>query len=398
MAKKTVKILHIIPTLSPSAGGPTEVAINLVRELNKLGAQAEILTTNDNGNELFDVPFGVKTDFRDVPVWFLPRSKYRLKEFIPSPKAVSWLKQNINHYDILDIHYLFSYLPLFSRQYARKIKFPYTVRTMGQLSPWALQQSSLKKKVFFRWQEYANLKKANALHSTSLGEEEDIRAFGLVNIPFINLPLGVEKQKINPEAGKLLRQKYNIDQNDFILLFLSRLHHKKRPELFIDLIKELNKESKVHGIIAGSGTSEYENELKDQVRGLGLSEKITFTGFVEGDNKIELLQGSDLFVLPSYSENFAIAVAESLAGGTPVVITPEVQISEYVKEYNAGVIIPNNLINFKEAILDLINNPSKINELQFNATKLVDEKFNWVKIAKDLLKEYKNILVHSKFI
>ncbi|MGC4020641.1 MAG: glycosyltransferase [Cyclobacteriaceae bacterium] len=235
-----MKILHIIPTLSPLAGGPTEVAINLVKHLNLLGAEAEILTTNDNGPTKYAFGLQQPISFRDVPVRFFNRIDPRLNEFIISPSAVRWLSKNMYQYDILDIHYLFSYVPLMARSMARKRKFPYTVRTMGQLSPWALQQSKWKKNLFFKWQEFKNLEKANALHSTSKLEEKDIRAFGL-SPPVINIPLGVQEHKRIDGATERIRKKYAITNDAFVILFLSRLHPKKRPEVAIKVLANLKK-------------------------------------------------------------------------------------------------------------------------------------------------------------
>jgi glycosyltransferase involved in cell wall biosynthesis len=390
-----LKILHIIPTLSSLAGGPSEVALNLVRNLNDLGAEAEILTTDDNGNSRFDVPLRTRTLFKGVPVYFFPRINPRLKEFIISPSAVSWLSTNMHRYDILDIHYLFSFVPLMSRSIARRRNFPYTVRTMGQLSPWALRQSKLKKQLFFKLQEFRNLAGADALHSTSRAEENDIREFGLKN-PILNIPLGVETPELTDSTAKSIRNKYDIPENAFVVLFLSRLHYKKRPDLLIEVIAELRDKFNLHLIIAGSGDPVYENELKILAERHRMNDTITFTGFVEGAEKNELLQGSDLFVLPSYSENFGIAVAESLAAGTPVVITSDVQIAEYVKAYDAGIVIRGEKESLRKAIEDCVQNRDRLDKFRANALKLVHDKFDWRVIARNLLESYEHVLTNRK--
>jgi len=386
-----LKILHVIPTLSSLAGGPTEVALNLVRNLNVLGADAEILTTDDDGNNRLNVPLKELTIFKDVPVRFFPRINPRLKEFIISPSAVAWLSDNLQRYDILDIHYLFSYVPLIARSIARRKKFPYTVRTMGQLSPWALQQSKWKKKLFFKWQEYKNLQQANALHSTSKAEEQDIRTFGL-STPVINIPLGVEQPNLIADSSSIIRKKYDIHPEAFVILYLSRLHYKKRPDLIIEVAAELKKKYNIHVIMAGSGEEGYVQKLMKLTSDFQLEDSVSFIGFVDGREKDELLQGSELFVLPSFSENFGIAVAESLAAGTPVVITPEVQIAEYVAAYQAGVIVEGEKSSIVNAIIDCIENRQMMSQFRENGLKLVQEVFNWRIISSSLLVEYKKIL------
>lgn len=387
-----MKILHIIPTLSSFSGGPAEVAINLVKELNALGAQAEILTTDDNGSTRFDIPLGKElTEFRGVPTRFFPRINPRLKEFIISPSAVSWLNTNMGKYDVLDIHYLFSFVPLVARSLARKKKIPYTVRTMGQLSPWALKQSSFKKDVFFALQERKNLEKADALHSTSKAEEQDIRNFGLKN-KVINLPLGVRAPDKIADAAQILRKKYDIANDRFVLLFLSRLHYKKRPELAIEVVKEMRDRYNVHLILGGSGDATYERQLKQLVIKGGMADRVTFAGFVSGYEKELLLQGCDLFLLPSFSENFGIAVAEALAAGTPVVITPDVQIAEYVSMYDAGIITQGTTSAFTVAITSCFSDLNRMRDMQSNGLRLASEVFSWQAIAKQLLASYEEVL------
>ncbi|MGC4020640.1 MAG: glycosyltransferase [Cyclobacteriaceae bacterium] len=137
------------------------------------------------------------------------------------------------------------------------------------------------------------------------------------------------------------------------------------------------------------------SELTNLVNEYKVSDFVTFAGFVEGNEKEELLQGSDVFILPSFSENFGVAVAESLAAGTPVVITPEVQISEYVEEYQAGIISQGDVESFTSAIGDFIENKSSQIRYRENGLKLVRERFNWSKIASDLLKNYESLISKS---
>ena len=142
-----MKILHVIPSISPSLGGPTTVVLNLVKALLNNGIAAEIVTTNHNGSQPFDVPLYQKIEYKGVPVWFLPYFSPPMKEFIFSPALTKWLWQNINNYDILDNHYLFSYAPSCAAAIAKWHNIPYTIRTQGQLTSWALTQSKLKKQI-----------------------------------------------------------------------------------------------------------------------------------------------------------------------------------------------------------------------------------------------------------
>ena len=103
-----MKILHIIPSVSPVRGGPSYAVLGMVKALRYQGIDVEIATTNDHGSKLLNIPLYQKTNYQDVPVWFLPRFLPPLKEFIFSKAATVWLWKNIANYDVLDHHYLFS--------------------------------------------------------------------------------------------------------------------------------------------------------------------------------------------------------------------------------------------------------------------------------------------------
>lgn len=383
-----MKVLHVIPSLSPALGGPTQVALNLVRALNQCGLSAEIVTTNDDGPALLDVPLGERVMYQEAPVWFLPRFSPPLKEFIFSPAITRWLWRHIRDYDILDNHYLFSYAPSCAATIARWQQVPYTVRTMGQLSPWALAQSQRKKQIYLRLIERRNLQRAAAIHCTSEGEAQDVRNFGLNN-PLITLPLGVQPPTDRPTARQELHDTYQVPLERPIVLFLSRLHYKKRPDLLLQALAELTQQGHdFHAILAGSGTAEYETYLQDLIGSLNLTDRVSLPGLVIGAAKEILLQGSDLFVLPSFSENFGIAVAEALAAGLPVVLTPGVQIAPEIAAANAGIVVEGELAPLRDAIAQLLKSPELRQSLGQNGRDLVAERYSWSAIARQLTFAY----------
>ena len=387
-----MRVLHVIPSVSPALGGPTQVVLNLVRSLRACGVDAEIVTTNDNGSTLLDVPLNQRIEYEGVPVWFLPRFSPPLKEYIFSPAIARWLSQHIREYDILDHHYLFSFASTCAGAIARYSNVPYTVRTMGQLAPWALAQSRLKKQVYSALIERHNLNRAAAIHCTSNGEVEDVRNFG-INTPTVTLPLGVDRPVEWPQAKQKLRQVYGIASDTPIVLFLSRLHYKKRPDLLIQTLGQLAQQNyQFHLILAGSGEADYLAYLKNLVSQLGLTEQTTFPGFVAGLDKDLLLQGSDIFVLPSFSENFAIAVAEALAAGLPVIITPDIQISPEIAQAKAGLVVPGEEKPIGDAIASLLSSPQQRQILGENGKSLANRRYCWNAIASHLSGVYSSII------
>ena len=180
------------------------------------------------------------------------------------------------------------------------------------------------------------------------------------------------------------------------MLFLSRLHYKKRPELLLESLSQLKTQGySFHAIFAGSGEPSYINSLQRLVTSVGIEEQVTFAGHVVGAEKDLLLQGADLFALPSYSENFGIAVAEALVAGLPVVITPEIQIADDVKAANAGAIASGEVESFTKAIAELLIAPQLRQELSTNAKRLAQTRYSWKAIARQLASSYEEIALNK---
>lgn len=396
-----MRVLHIIPSLSPNRGGPTAVALNLVRELNALGITAEICATNDDGQGVLDVPLGQRVDYLGAPVWFFPRfslpieqlSLGRDRSFLFSIAWARWLWQNISTYDVLDTHYLFAFGSAAAAMIARHHHVPYTMRTMGQLAPWALAQSRKKKAIYSRLFERQNLNRANAVHCTTIGEAADVKQFG-ITAPTRVLPLGVPSGAPIASAKAQLRDRYQLDPDVPIILYLGRLHYKKRPDFLLEVLAGLT-DSPFHLLFAGTTNEpDYLEQLQNRVAQLNLRDRVTFTGLVTGAEKELVLQGSDLFVLPSFAENFAIAVAEAMAAGLPVVVTPEVQLAPTVAAAQAGLVVTAELTNWQDAIAQLLHNSTLRQTLGQNGQQRAKTEFDWSAIAGQLAHLYREVIAH----
>jgi glycosyltransferase involved in cell wall biosynthesis len=386
-----MKVLHVIPSIAAVHGGPSQAVLAMVGAVRVSGVDAKILTTNDNGSELLNVPLNQWIEYEQVPVWFVSRS-LPLKEFIFSFDLTFWLWEHIQDYDLLHNHYLFSYAPTCAGAIARQQKIPYLVSPIGQLTPWALTQSWLKKKVYTALIEQRNLNCAAAIHCTSEQEVKDASNFGIKTTSFV-MPLAVNEITPNLTAKKQLHEKYKISVDIPIVLFLARLHYVKRPDLLLQSLSQLAIQNQpFHLILAGSGEPEYVAELHRLVTRLNLTNQTSFVGFVNGEEKNLLLQGSDLFVLPSFSENFGLAIAEAMAAGLPVIVTPGVQIATEIAQANAGLVITGEVDPLSQAIAQLLINPSLRQQLGFNGQRLAQERYSYHAIGENLKSIYHNIL------
>lgn len=388
-----VKILHVIPSVASIRGGPSQAILQMVKALNEQGITAEIATTNDNGSELLDVPLNHLIQYQELPTRFFSRfspPNHALREFAFSATLTQWLWKNIQNYDLVHVHAIFSYPSTVAMAIARLKKVPYIVRPLGQLCQWSLDQSKAKKQLYLQLIEHANLNHAQAIHYTSEAERQEAVKLRLLTQSVV-IPHGLSFAPQIEDARVHLRQKLHLPNDEPIILFLSRLHSKKGIEVLIDALALLHHQ-RFTFVIAGNGESEYEAAIRQYINCAGIHERTHMVGFVQGDDKDRLLQGVDLFALTSYSENFGVAVLEALAAGIPAIVTPGVALSVLVAKHQLGIVPSLDKESIADALLECLSNPQKTRVMGDRARQFILENYTWDKIASQLIETYDAII------
>ena len=388
-----MRVLHVIPSVSPLRGGPSRAVLAMVQALRLQGVDASILTTNDHGPGTDpSLPPGRWSEREGVPLlafrrWSPPLAP--LREFAISPGLVAWLGRHIRDYDLLHVHAIFSFPSTWAMVQARQAGVPYLARTIGQLSPWSLSQSSGRKRWMLRLVERANLEGAAALHFTTRAERDEAAPLAL-GVPSLTLPLGVHPPDATaasgtgppPPAGSGTR-----------FLFLSRLHPKKQLERLLEALAILRRNQPQAAwslTIVGSGPPAYEQQLRALADRLGVAERCRWLGHLEGSAKQAQLLAAHWLVLPSAAENFGIAVAEALVCGTPVIVSPEVAMAELVAEAGAGLVCPSEPEALATTLAGALAGPTAtMRQAAFN---LAEQRLAWNAIAAELRSAYAAIV------
>jgi glycosyltransferase involved in cell wall biosynthesis len=389
----SLRVLHVIPSISPLRGGPSKAVLDMVGAIRQRGVDASILTTNDHGPGVdASLPTGKWIERQGIPLIAFPRWSppvHALREFAFSPTLVRWLKGHLHDYDLLHVHAIFSFPSTWAMREARHAGVPYLVRTIGQLSPWSLAQSRSRKIWMLRLIEERNLNGAAALHFTAGAERDEVAALGLLP-PALVLPLGV---RLNNQTNR--RPQEGGDGADRItrFLFLSRLHPKKQLDRLLEALALLNQQrpdASWELRIAGRGEPSYERQLHGLAESLGLGQRCRWLGQVEGEGKDRELADADWLVLPSAAENFGIAVAEALAAGTPAILSPEVAVSDLVATAGAGLVCASTPPELARTLAQALGGPSPATRLA--ARSLAEQRLAWPAIAAALETHYADIV------
>lgn len=388
-----MRILQIVPSFSLIYGGPSQMIRGFSAALATEGIEITVLTTNSNGDvgqTPLDVPLGKPIPQDNYQVIYFPCSPFRRYKF--SWDLLQWLAKHSQEYDLAHIHALFSPVSTAAATIARHQKLPYILRPLGTLDPADLKKKKLLKQIYGLLLEKPNLAGAAGIHFTSQEEAKVSARFGASTKDLI-IPLGVEIPNL-PAKGKA-RQQLGIGSDIPLILFMSRLDRKKGLDLLLPALLTLQAaDLEFHLVLAGGNPQnpDYAHQIKQQLNVSSLNNCSTITGFVEGDFKLSLLQDADLFVLPSYYENFGIAVAEAMATSTPVVISDHVHIWQEIKNASAGWITSCDIESLVATLKLALESPVERKQRGENARRLVQKNYSWQAIAKQTIAVYKNIL------
>jgi glycosyltransferase involved in cell wall biosynthesis len=255
-----------------------------------------------------------------------------------------------------------------------------------------LRQGRWKKELYLRVLERRNLLGAAAVQAVS---EPERRAIERLRLParLVTVPLGVDVPMRGPRQS---HRGSNGSAGDGAVkvLFLSRIHPKKGLELLLEAMELLPKETAVDLVVAGDGEPEYVSGLRQRAAASRANGRVTFAGFVAGEEKRRLLEEADLFVLPSHDENFGVAVAEALGAGLPVIVSEHVALADQTARAGAGLVVPCDAGALAQALATLIGDPGRRDRMGEAGRTLAGE-FSWPMVGRQLLALYGAVRTHD---
>ena len=332
-----MKILQVIHSVDPQAGGTTEALKQLSAALVRLGIGVEVASLDPP-----DAPW-----VRDFPLPLAALGPGR-GGYGYTGRALPWLVRHEAEYDFVVVNGLWQYSSFAAWRASRRTGVRYVVFPHGMLDPWFKRHyplKHLKKWCYWPWGEYRVLRDAAAVFFTA--EEERLEArksFWLYHCREEIAGFGIEPPPTDEAAPRhLFLEKYPALAGRRLLLFLGRLHEKKGCDLllhaFHDLLERGPKNSPApHLVIAGPTDGAYAAAMRELAAKLGLDEQhVTWTGMLAGDLKWSAFRAADFFVLPSHQENFGVSVVEALACRCPVLISDKVNIWREVVGDRAGL-------------------------------------------------------------
>ena len=364
-----MKILHYIPSLDRTSGGTTAYMQLLAKELGKHSMLHIISHESDNPVTLENCQID----------YMAP-----LKHFRKMKQDWYWMLDEIRP-DIVHVNCCWMPSCALTQKWAQQLGYKVVLTPHGMLEPWIMKRHYWTKKVpaLLLYQKAA-VKNADYLHATAESEKENLLKLGY-NSRIAVIPNGIDVEAIT------MKRSWNRKKQ---ILFLSRIHVKKGIEFLLEAAAALKNSLDGYTIhIAGEGDAGYIEQLKSKTKALSIDGLVRFIGGVYGERKWQLFRDADLFVLPTYSENFGIVVAEALACGTPVITTKGTPWQD-LETYHCGwwtEIGTNPLTEAVKAFLVL--NEQALEAMGKNGRRLVEEKYSAKKMAEEMAGLYEKVLI-----
>lgn len=365
---KKLNILHVVPSLNVKDGGISTFVSGLTNSLKNFLNFYLITTKSQNKDKLFNI--NTKNFFYFKESFNLYKNYKIIKFFID---------QNIskNKIDIIHIHGLWSFVNYLISKYALKNNIPLIIHPHGMLESWALNRKFLKKKIAYLFYQKNILQKASVIIASSKKESDSIKKLGLK-----------KNIKIIPNGINFFKKKIFRNYNKKILnaLVLSRLHPGKGIDDLIKSWSSIN-QNKWHLNIVGDGFANYVNYLKKLKNTFDYQNNITFLGHYGHDKKKKIFKNSDLFISPSYSENFGLSIIEALNYGLPVITTTKTPWGK-IKDYQCGWIIEPGTESLNKLLPRILFSKSFMLQSYSRKAYKFSKKFDWKIITKEYFKLY----------
>lgn len=364
---------------SRAMGGMAIAPALWAQSLVSSGVDVDVFTTPANGNTDLVIPLMVPVEHKGVNVTYFPRLKRSGNLFISFPLFRA-TQQVISDYDVVHSIGLWTFPSIISSAIARRAKIPYILSLHGMLMPWAYSRHMMRKKLLMALFEKKRITNAAHVLCTSNLEKQYFQQLGFTDaiiLPNIVFPSNIDVGK----ARQRFRQNHKLG-NSTVLLFVGRLVRNKGLHLTISALKQvIDRFPDIKLLVVGPFEDDSGRLALEQVESLQLDKHVIFLGLLQGTDYWRAIASADLFVLNSYSENFGMAPAEALSCGVPVLLSDQVGIADWVRQYDAGKTTALDVKSIADMIVTMISDKENLAMMGKNGVQLVQEQFSPIAVV-----------------
>ena len=380
-------------------GGPILSVAAAAERLVRRGHKITVLTSNSNLDEDLDVPLGVPVTVDGVTVYYFKRQEplQRLFPFLPYVSQsmgflyVPDIKQHLERL-APETHVIHTQMPFVYPTYAAgraaiRHGIPLFYHQRGVFDPERLRYRGLKKRLYISAIEVPLLRGATTLIALTEAEVRSYRALG-VQTPCRVIPNGIDTALYEHGDAAAARAKWKIPASSTVILFLGRIHPIKGADALLEGFLSLApSRPDLFLVLAGPDEYRLQEKFEATAQRAGLRDQVVFTGMVTGQDKLDLLAAADVFSLPSAAEGFSMAVLESLASSTAVLLSPGCYFPE-VESAKCGLVVGTQPHEIAGGIATITKDRAALAEMGRVARRFVQKSYEWETIVDQLVDAY----------
>ena len=382
-----MKILQLFDFFSiPHGGGSVDIVYRLSQTLAQRGHETTIYTSDfELDQEYIDSLQGVKV--------YPFHSWLNLLRMPLVPGLVTEVKRTLKEFDIVHLHQYRSFQNIVIHHYAKRYGVPYVINAHGSLTTFFYRR--WLKWIFDALWGHRILKDASRVLAVTPMEAEQYKSMGINEHKIEIVPSGLNLSEFdNLPARGGFREKYGLNANQRIILYLGRIHKIKGLDLLIKVFAHLSKEPGNARLVIAGPDDGYLPSLRKLITELKLEEKVFLTGPLYGQEKLNAYVDADVYVLPSHYEIFGITIIEAMACGAPVVVTDRCGIADDI-DGETGLVVPYDREQLQRALLKMLGDEKLRLQFGEKGKLLVREKFNWDKIVGRVEGIYQSVLTRA---
>jgi glycosyltransferase involved in cell wall biosynthesis len=384
-----MRVLQIVPGISPQFGGPSVALTSLARCLTQHGIETTLMTTDVEPAGRLDVPLNQRV-MKDGAAYVFHHALPISGRFGFAPSMVTMLRRTVGEYDVVHIHWLYNFACIAAARAASAAGVPFVVQPNGSLDPHLREKNGVLKRAYLATIGRPVIDRAAALVFTC-EQERRLASYGRRRTEWI-VPVGLDGATYAhlPPRGTFRARFPELDGP--FLLFVGRLSRQKGLDLLLGAFAEIARgRPDLRLVLAGPDPEGAAEALRARATGSGVADRVLFAGMLTHEEKLAAFVDAELFVLPSYAENFGAVVTEALACGLPVVISDRVNIYREIAEAGAATVVQCSVPSVAAGIEAALSDATLRSRIATLGPALVRAQYTWEAIVPALVAKYSEL-------
>ncbi len=394
-----MRVVHVVPVLTSRFGGPAVHVVEASLAASAFGVIPVVVSTDLARPPSMDPEFvSDSAQFPDGVEQLdlhLCRSSWPYR-FAYSPELKDVLRREVMRADLIRIHSLFLFPQYVAFRQALRADVPYMVSFHGALDPYLRKRGRVRKWLTdVAWQAEM-LNRAPAIHVTS-SDERTLTADVATDVPRVLLSNGIDWARFQDlPDGREFRSARLDGHEGAIVLCLGRIARKKAPERLVYALSEVVREHPATMLVfAGPDDEGLGTRLRKLARSLSVDASVRFVGMLQGEERLGALSAATVWALPSHTENFAVAAAEAMAAGLPVVLTPQVNIASDAEDAGAAVVTRTDAADLGKQLVRLLDDAELRRSLGQRAREHA-KAYDWAHLGAEYARAYKEVIARHR--